>query len=80
MPDVTVNMNDRVRARLTPEGQRLWYVYHTQFNLPFPSYAMPAADGTVETTLWNLMAVLREGWEMGAENVIADNSFTLLTR
>lgn len=71
----TINLNDRVRVRLTREGCR-HYRQHEDAMHPAPKQTLKPG-GVWEGPLWELMLIFGEGCYMGGKLLFVDNEITL---
>lgn len=49
------NLNDRVRFRMTAEGERIWHMHYARSPRPVP--LPPVVNGHSELQMWRLMEI-----------------------
>lgn len=72
----TINLNDGIKVRLTPEGVRIHYEYYNKVNVGCgrqiikDCFPKSDPDGYTHYQLWDFMNIFGEHITMGAPNVI----------
>lgn len=79
---IDVNLNVRVRFRLTPEGAAAWHKsnperYDLDTNRWLPADP-PPADTPMECFLWQLIQAIGHDISLGRLSPLVDNTFTIL--
>jgi hypothetical protein len=73
---ITVNLNARVRARLTPYGVSLLYAARSKVAVPDD---LMAKQGVWETVLWQFLLVVGDHLTMGDAAITEGSNIELLS-